>query len=95
MLFLKSMSIYLSNTLESCCFLPPATFTFGGFFSCLHLLNEVIKNLKDDKNNIDVFDSYAILADKNDSLSPEDTLDGVHLTINAYNKLKEKIKNVL
>ena len=58
-------------------------------------LNELIMNLKDVNNNIDVLDTYSILADKNDSLLPEDTLDGVHLTITAYNKLKEKIKEKL
>ena len=58
-------------------------------------LNEIIKNLKDDKNNIDVFDAYSLLKDENDSLSLDDTLDGVHLTEKAYNKLKEKLSTIL
>lgn len=58
-------------------------------------LNEIIKTLKDDKNNIDVFDSYSLLKDENDSLSLDDTLDGVHLTEKAYNKLKEKLSTIL
>lgn len=58
-------------------------------------LNEVIKSLKDDKNNIEVFDGYSVLADKNDSLSLEDTLDGVHLTKSAYKKFKDKILEIL
>ena len=58
-------------------------------------LNEIIKTLKDDKNNIDVFDAYSLLKDENDSLSLDDTLDGVHLTEKAYNKLKEKLSTIL
>lgn len=58
-------------------------------------LNEVILSLQDIKNNVKVFDGYSILADKNDSLELDDTLDGVHLTKKAYEKLQSKIIEIL
>ena len=58
-------------------------------------LNEVILSLQDIKNNVKVFDGYIILADKNDSLELDDTLDGVHLTKKAYEKLQSKIIEIL
>ena len=58
-------------------------------------LNEIILSLQDIKNNVKVFDGYSILADKNDSLELDDTLDGVHLTKKAYEKLQSKIIEIL
>lgn len=58
-------------------------------------LNEVILSLKDEHNKIEVFDGYKVLADNNDSLSLDDTLDGVHLTKKAYDKLQSKIIEIL
>ena len=42
-----------------------------------------------------MFDGYKVLADENDSLRSEDTLDGVHLTPLAYEKLKKEIIKIL
>ena len=58
-------------------------------------LNELIRKMDNPKDNIQVFDLYKILADKNDSLSLDDTLDGIHLTQKAYDKLKENLKKIL
>lgn len=55
-------------------------------------LNEFIISLKD---NVEVFDSYSILSDENGSLSVNDTIDGVHLTKNAYVKLQTEINKIL
>ena len=51
-------------------------------------LNEFIKSLSS-YDYVTVFDGYKVLADENDSLRSEDTLDGVHLTPLAYEKLKQ------
>ena len=57
--------------------------------------NELIKKLENKDNNVHVFDSYSILADKNGSLSLEDTLDGVHLNVDAYDRLKRELIKML
>lgn len=58
-------------------------------------LNESIRKLESKENNIIVFDLYKILADQNDSLSLDDTFDGIHLTNKAYAKLKENLRKIL
>ena len=57
-------------------------------------LNEFIKSLSS-YDYVTVFDGYKVLADENDSLRSEDTLDGVHLTPLAYEKLKKEIIKIL
>lgn len=61
----------------------------------LKALNEKIRNLENKEENVIVFDVYSLLADENDSLRLDDTLDGVHLTLKAYKVLKENLKKIL
>lgn len=95
---LKNVKIIVSTVLPPCYY--KASHVEDIYPACrdilrIKALNEVINSLKDEQNNINVFDAYSILVDKNDSLALEDTLDGVHLTTSAYKKLKEKIKEIL
>lgn len=53
-------------------------------------LNEIIKTIGK-KENIVIADVYNLLADENKSLRVDETLDGVHLTTGAYNKIKDYI----
>lgn len=95
---LKDVKIIVSTILPPCYY--KASHVEDIYPACrdilrIKALNEVINSLKDEQNKIEVFDAYSILADKNDSLALEDTLDGVHLTTSAYKRLKEKIKEIL
>ena len=63
----------------------------------LHILgtNDLIRKLENVDENVFVFDSYKILADENNSLSLKDTLDGVHINVSAYDKLKKELVKLL
>lgn len=58
-------------------------------------LNKVIKTFDSLYDNVKVADGYQALADENKSLRLEDTLDGVHLTLSGYEKLKKEISKYL
>ncbi len=58
-------------------------------------LNNRIFKLKEKYQNITIFDAYSILTDEHKSLKVDETLDGVHLTKSAYEKLTKEIKPLL
>lgn len=57
-------------------------------------LNNLVKKLPEKYPNLLIFDTFKILADENNSLRVEDTLDGVHLTKQAYEKYVDKLKEL-
>lgn len=57
-------------------------------------MNQWILKLSQIYPNLQIFDAFTILADENDSLRLDDTLDGVHLTTKAYEKLINELKKL-
>lgn len=57
-------------------------------------LNEKLKKLASTKN-ITFFDSFSLLADEKESLRADHTLDGVHLTLDAYQILIDNLKPII
>ena len=55
-------------------------------------LNRIILSLNKDNPFVHVLDIFPIYADKNQSLRVEDTLDGIHLTPLAYQRMVEPLR---
>ena len=94
---IKGVEIVVSTVLPPCYY--QASHVDNIYPECrdilrIKALNEFIKTLSS-YEKVKVFDGYSILADKNDSLRLEDTLDGVHLTLSAYEKLKKELVKVI
>jgi len=45
--------------------------------------------------DVTLFDTFSLLADEFQSLAVEDTLDGVHLTSSAYQKITNQLKPLI
>ncbi len=58
-------------------------------------LNEIIHSFANLYPNVYILDNYPLYADKNQSLKVEDTLDGIHLTPLAYQKLVPSLKTLI
>ena len=58
-------------------------------------LNKRIKEYADAHDDITFFDAHALLKDENDSLPLDYTVDGLHLSFKAYEKIAEKLKPIL
>ena len=94
---IKGVEIVVSTVLPPCYY--QASHVDNIYPECrdilrIKALNEFIKTLSS-YEKVKVFDGYSILSDKNDSLRLEDTLDGVHLTLSAYEKLKKELVKVI
>ena len=58
-------------------------------------LNRIILSLNKDNPFVHVLDIFPIYADKNQSLRVEDTLDGIHLTPLAYQRMVEPLRQCI
>lgn len=58
-------------------------------------LNKEIISFEKQYDNVNIIDAFNIYANKDLSLDSKDTLDGVHLTPVAYNKLFKELKPLL
>ena len=91
---LKKVDIVISTVLPPCYY--KASHVDSIYPDCrdinrIKALNENIRKLE----GVTIFDGFKLFADENDSLSLEDTLDGVHLTKSAYDKLKKSLRKIL
>lgn len=91
---LKDVDIMVSTILPPCYYeashVDPIYPNCRDILRIKELNNQILK-LKD----VRIFDSFKVLADENDSLRAKDTLDGVHLTKDAYKILLNEISKVL
>lgn len=58
-------------------------------------LNNLLKDLSLQFKDVTLFDTFSLLADEFQSLAVEDTLDGVHLTSSAYQKITNQLKPLI
>ena len=61
----------------------------------IEAMNQMILALENKSENIFVFDAFKIIADENKSLRIEDTIDGIHLSLKGYEKIKKELVKVL
>ena len=95
---LKGVEIVITTIMPPCYY--EGSHIDNAYMNCRDILkieelNKVIKLLDKKYSNIKVADGYKALADENKSLKLEDTLDGIHLTLSGYEKLKKEIEKYL
>lgn len=57
-------------------------------------LNKIIASLPNKFSNLKIFDAFSLMADENNSLRSEESLDGVHLTPKAYQRFVKELEKL-
>ena len=57
-------------------------------------LNKIIVSLPNKFSNLKIFDAFSLMADENNSLRSEESLDGVHLTPKAYQRFVKELEKL-